>query len=231
MSDYRSAVTQMPGMGALVSGADPYGNNAAISNYIAALQSQLQIQSQQVAAQGQQLQKLLQATQQATQKAQQPRAVRSPVFPTAPYLPTSGNIGTQTRFYGATLSSGDPDYTVGQEAIRIVNFDIPCYLIAINGGAFNTVGPNAFPLGVQANGSYLFRIEYSTGDKLMTGPRLATTCIGDGFNPGEIGGTGYVIQPGASVQLGITPLLSGLRIDISLHCVEVRAPSNYTVGQ
>lgn len=229
MTDFRSAVTQMPGMGALVAGADPYGA-AAMANYVAALQAQLQIQGQQVSAQGQQLQKLTQIAQQAQQQRAQPRAVRSPVFPTAPYLPTSGNVGTQTRFYGATLTSGDPDYSIGQEAIRIVNFDIPCYLIAINGGAFNTGVGNAFPLGVQANSTYLFRIEYSTGDKLMTGPRLATTCIGDGFNPGEIGGTGYVIQPGASVQLGITPLLATLRVDISLFCVEVRAPSNYTVG-
>jgi hypothetical protein len=230
MSEYRSAVVQMPGMGALVAGADPY-NTAAMANYVSSLQTQMQLQSQQISAQGQQLQKLAQLAQQAQQKPQAPRAVRTPVFPTAPYLPTSGNIGTQTRFYGATLTANDPDYTVGQEAIRIVNFDIPCYLIAMNGGAFVTAAPNAFPLGVQANATYLFRIEYSTGDKLMTGPRLATTCIGDGFNPGEVGGTGYVIQPGASVQLGITPLLASLRIDISLHCVEVRAPSNYTVGQ
>jgi len=71
-------------------------------------------------------------------------------------------------------------------------------------------------------------MEYSTGDKLDTGPRIASTCIGSNENPGEIGGTGYVIQPGAGVILGITPLLAGLRIDVTLMCQEIRGPTNYT---
>jgi hypothetical protein len=49
-------------------------------------------------------------------------------------------------------------------------------------------------------------------------------------NPGEIGGTGYVIQPGAGVVLGITPLIANLRIDITLFCMEQRGPTNYTRG-
>ena len=44
---------------------------------------------------------------------------------------------------------------------------------------------------------------------------------------GEIGVTGYTINQGASVQLGITPLLANLRIDLTLHCVEMRGERNF----
>ena len=161
-----------------------------------------------------------------------PSRVRVPYFPTAPYVPTNPNVGIQSRFYGTTLVSGDADYTVGSEAIRIVQFDIPVVLIARNGSAFNTAtnggaAGNVLPLGVRPLDTFLFRMEYSTGDKFDTGPRIASTCLGDMMNPGELGGSGYVIQPGASVVVGLTPLLAGLRIDITFVCQEVRGPSNY----
>jgi hypothetical protein len=159
-----------------------------------------------------------------------PAWVRVPIYPTAPYVSTRQDVGIQPRFYGATLVSTDADYLTGSESIRIVNFDIPCVLFARAGGAFNTAVGNAFPLGVRPLDTFLFRMEYSTGDKLDTGPRLASTCLGSMENPGEIGGTGYVIQPGAGVVLGITPLLANLRIDITLFCMEQRGPSNYTNG-
>ena len=158
-----------------------------------------------------------------------PRFVRMPFFPTAPYYSTQENVGYQTRFYGATLLPSDPDYTANSESIRLVQFDMPCILVAINGSAFRTGGA-AFSLGYRPNDTYLFRVEYSTGDKLMTAGRLASTVLGTQENPGEIGGYGYTINPGASVVLGITPLLVDTRIDITLVCLEARAASNYTLG-
>jgi hypothetical protein len=162
-------------------------------------------------------------------KPQRPAFVRMPFFPTAPYYSTRENVGYQTRFYGATLLPTDADYTQNGESIRIVQFDMPCTLVAINGSAFRTNGA-AFNLGYRPNDTYLFRIEYSTGDKLMTAARLASTVLGTSENPGEIGGYGYTINPGASVVLGITPLLADTRIDITLACLEARGPSNYTLG-
>ena len=47
-------------------------------------------------------------------------------------------------------------------------------------------------------------------------------------NPGEIGAHGYNIDQGASVQLGITPLVDNLRIDITLVCLEMRGPRNFS---
>ena len=64
----------------------------------------------------------------------------------------------------------------------------------------------------------------------MTAARLASTVVGSMENPGEIGGTGYTIDAGASLVLGITPipLLTGatFRIDITLVCLEIRGQTN-----
>lgn len=158
--------------------------------------------------------------------------VRFPYYPTSPFYSTNPNVGTQTRFYGATLLNGDPDYQANTEAIRIIQFDIPVRLIAINAAAVdpNTVSTNANPTRNLLN-SFLFRIEYTTGDRLMTAARLASTVVGTQENPGEIGGTGYTIDQGASLVLGITPLTNAppnFRIDITLVCLEIRGQTNFT---
>jgi hypothetical protein len=158
--------------------------------------------------------------------------VRFPYYPTSPFYSTNPNVGTQTRFYGATLLNTDPDYTAGAESIRIVQFDIPVRLIAINAAATDptTVVTSAAPAQNMLN-SFLFRVEYTTGDRLMTAARLASTVVGTQENPGEIGGTGYTIDQGASLVLGITPLANApanFRIDITLVCLEVRGQSNFT---
>ena len=158
--------------------------------------------------------------------------VRFPYYPTSPFYSTNPNVGTQTRFYGATLLNTDPDYNAGTESIRIVQFDIPVRLIAINAAATDptTVVTAAAPAQNMLN-SFLFRVEYTTGDRLMTAARLASTVVGTQENPGEIGGTGYTIDQGASLVLGITPLANApanFRIDISLVCLEVRGQTNFT---
>jgi hypothetical protein len=158
--------------------------------------------------------------------------VRFPYYPTSPFYSTNPNVGYQTRFYGATLQYTDADYAVGSEMIRTVQFDIPCRLIAFNGSAIYYFGSPAvvaaLPLGVKANDTYLFRAEYTTGDKLHTASRLGSTVVGSDENPGEIGGAGYTIDAGASFVLGITPLIANLRIDVTLVCLEMRGPRNFS---
>lgn len=156
--------------------------------------------------------------------------VQFPFFPTAPYVSTSPNVGRQTRYYGSTLLNSDSDYIVNSEAIRTIQFDIPCRVIAINGGGVYYDAANniqSLPSGYSFNDLFLFRVEYTTGDKLMTGSRVASTCIGNAENPGEIGGVGFTIDQGASLQLIITPLISNLRVDITLHCLEIRGQRNF----
>lgn len=158
--------------------------------------------------------------------------VRFPYYPTSPFYSTNPNVGYQTRFYGQTMLFSDADYQVGSESIRVVQFDIPCRLIAMNGSALfffgNPLVPAGLPLGVKANDTYLFRAEYTTGDKLHTAARLGSTVLGTDENPGELGGAGYTIDAGASFVLGITPLVANLRIDITLVCLEMRGPRNFS---
>lgn len=155
--------------------------------------------------------------------------VRYPFFPTAPFYSTNPRVGYQTRYYGATLLSTDADYTANTEAIRTVQFDIPCRLIAINAAAINTAGS----LGAGLNGldTFLFRLEYTTGDRLVTTARLGSTICGTAESPGELGGTGMTIDQGASIVLGLTPLANAPaahRVDITLVCLEMRGASNFT---
>ena len=153
--------------------------------------------------------------------------VRFPFYPTAPFYSTNPNVGYQVRFYSQGIAQGDADYAQNTESIRIIQFDIPCRLIAINGACVDTT--NATTLTeANMNLQYLFRMEYTTGDKLMTAARLASTVVGTMTNPGEIGGHGYTIDQGASMILGITPLTTNRRIDITLVCLEMRGPRNFS---
>jgi hypothetical protein len=156
--------------------------------------------------------------------------VRFPFYPTAPFYSTNPNVGYQVRFYSGGMTTGDTDYTLNSESIRIIQFDIPCRLIAINGAAVDTTNLNGANCLTEANMNqqYLFRMEYTTGDKLMTAARIASTVLGTQSNPGEIGGHGYTIDQGASVILGLTPLADNLRIDITLVCLEMRGPRNFS---
>lgn len=165
--------------------------------------------------------------------------VRFPFYPTAPWYSTDVNVGYQVRYYSAGLVSTDADYSLGQEAIRTVQFDLPCRLIAINGALSHFTNAGAMQAAPDTineqtmNLCYLFRSEYTTGDRLQTAARLAATVVGTAKNPGEIGGHGYNIDQGATLILGITPLiaaaaLSTVRIDITLVCLEMRGPRNFS---
>jgi hypothetical protein len=153
---------------------------------------------------------------------------RFPFYPTAPWYSTNPNVGYQVRYYSGGILSTDADYTVNTESVRIVQFDIPCRLIAINGAAVDSTGVVSFTEQTM-NLQYLFRAEYTTGDKLHTAARLASTVVGTGNEPGEIGGHGYNIDQGASLILGITPLVANLRIDITFVCLEMRGPRNFSI--
>jgi hypothetical protein len=161
--------------------------------------------------------------------------VRFPFFPTAPWYSTNPNVGYQVRFYSTTLNPTDGDYAVNSEAIRTVQFDIPVRLIAINGAAVQYTSQGLIDtasvwLNEQVmNLGYLFRVEYTTGDKLHTAARLASTVVGTSRNPGELGGHGYNIDQGATLTVGITPLDVRLKVDITFVCLEMRAPRNFAM--
>ena len=168
-----------------------------------------------------------------------PPFVRSPYYPTAPFYSTDPNVGYQTRFYSTGIVF-NTDYTAANtEVIRRVQFDIPCRLIAVNGAAVPitfTGAPAGSPnlgdvSGIDVRDLFLFRMEYTTGDQITTAPRLGSNVLGTNEgNQGELGGVGYTINAGGSLVIGLTPLFLNLRIDITLVCLEMRGPSNFTRG-
>ena len=121
--------------------------------------------------------------------------------------------------------------TLGQETIRTTTFDIPARVIAVNASFTYTAlptGNNPLVRGINPLDLFLFRMEYTTGDRLHINSRLASTVVGTAENPSEIGGVGYTVDQGASLICGITPLASILdggtafRIDVTYHCLEMR---------
>jgi hypothetical protein len=158
-----------------------------------------------------------------------PAFVRFPFFPTSPWVSTNPSVGYQVRYYSTRLMSTDPDYVVNSEAQRLVQFDIPVRLVAINGAAIVSSDPTLLT-EQNMNLTYGFRLEYTTGDKLHTNSRIASTVVGTMKNPGEIGSHGYNIDQGASVVIGLTPYRADLMIDITLVCLEMRGPRNFSVG-
>lgn len=160
--------------------------------------------------------------------------VRFPFFPTAPFYSTNPNVGYQVRYYSVGLLSTDTDVTVGSETIRTITFDIPCRIIAINGSCVNTAVNGALPIGVNPRDCFLFRAEYTTGDRLHVQSRLGSTVLGTADSPGEIGGVGYTVDQGGSLIFGITPINpipASFRIDITLHALEMRGSANFVGGR
>lgn len=153
---------------------------------------------------------------------------RAPVYPTAPFFSTDPNVSFQPRIYALNVLPSE--YTLGQTLTRSLRFDTPGTIVEINGAAFNTAAGNAFPLGVFGNDTYTVMFEGVTGDKYTTQPVIASSMLGNGQNPGEIGCFGYVVNAGGNFNVTITPLLADLRISISFKVIETRAGTNYTMG-
>ena len=155
-----------------------------------------------------------------------PEWYRMAWFPTAPFFSTRPDVGYQPRYYSTEVLNG----AAGTETVVNIQFDLPCRVIALNGAAFSTAAGNALPVGVGPRDCFLFRMEYTTGDRLHINARIASLYLGTAERPGEIGGVGYTID-GGTVTVGITPLIANLRINVALHCVEMRGPRNYVTAR
>ena len=163
----------------------------------------------------------------------QPSWVRFPFFPTSPFYSTNPNVGTQVRYYSVGLLSTETDVAIGTETIRTITFDIPSRIIAINGSCVNSAAAGGLPVSTNPRDLFLFRAEYTTGDRLHVAARLGSTVVGTADSPGEIGGVGYTIDQGGSLIMGITPINpipAAFRIDITLHVLEMRGSANFVGG-
>lgn len=155
-----------------------------------------------------------------------PPFVRVPWYPTSPFYSTDPGIGVQGRYYTAQLLASDNDFAVGTEVLRRVQFDLPVQLIAQNGAAQIT-NSAALPVGYDSRNLFRYRLEYTQGDRLVVSSTLGSNVLGSAERPGELGGPGWTFNMGATVIIGITPLIAALNVDIVLLCAEMRAPSNF----
>lgn len=163
--------------------------------------------------------------------------VRMPFFPTAPWMSTNPNVGYQTRYYSTQLASSSGDYSVGSAAIRPVQFDIPVRVVAINAVArptlwttppvINTV--DFLPSEITSGLLFSIQVLSPSGDKLHVNSVLASTVVGLGREPGEIGGHGYNVDNGGSLSVNLTPWMEDLTIDVVFVCCELRAPRNFAM--
>jgi hypothetical protein len=157
------------------------------------------------------------------QQANVPPWYRMPFFPTSPFYSTRPDVGYQVRYYSCEFLN----QAAGSEVTTQITFDLPVRIIAINGGSFTTNG-TAITVGYGPLDTWLFRLEHTTGDKLHIAARLASTVVGTAQRPGELGATGYTVDQGGSVTIGVTPLVANLRIHVTLHCLEMRGARNFT---
>lgn len=163
--------------------------------------------------------------------------VKFPFYPTSPWMSTNPNVGYQVRYYSTTLASSDSDFTVNTEVIRSIQFDLPCKIIAWNGGSYPTswaappqINAVDFLISeVNMNLLYKIKLEYTQGDKITTNSRIASNVVGRAGQPGEIGAAGYNVDNGASLQVYLTPLIDDITIDVTLVCLEERAPRNFNL--
>ena len=157
--------------------------------------------------------------------ADQPKFVRAPFYPTAPFYSTNETVGYQSRYYSTGIVNG----AANTEQLQRIQFDLPARLIAINAAVQTTDGNIARIVGDPLD-LFLISLAYTTGDQILVGTRIASTVCGSGSEPAELGGTGYAINTGASMSIGITPLFPSLRIDVVLVCLEMRGSTNYSIG-
>lgn len=150
---------------------------------------------------------------------------QSPAFPTS--LVKYVGAGKQTRRYSTGLLPTDGDYAVGSEAIRIIRFEMPSTIFCENGAAFPTQVGNAFPVGVGPLDCFLYSSRTSNQQLLDVDPRIASTVLGSGQRPGQIGDHGWQMDAGQALVIGLTPLLPNLRIDISIYVLEQRGKRNF----
>jgi hypothetical protein len=154
--------------------------------------------------------------------------IRAPIFPTAPFIPTDPNSSTLTRIYGLVV---EPTYTLGSTLTLSWKFGIPGTIVSWNGGAFNTAAGNALPIGVRPLDTFSVKFSTSTKENVTTEPVIASTILGTGENPGQVGAYGYLVNAGGTFNVDVTPFLANLRIFMTLTVLEYRAGTNYQLFQ
>lgn len=155
------------------------------------------------------------------------RWMRLPLSEPAPWIPYNdqNTIGTFTRIYAVNVTS-PTDVAAGTEAIKTIQVDIPGAVCELMGSARTTDGSD-FPVGASPRDMFLVRFDHSQGDKLTTQAAIGTAVVGTAERPKKVIGNGWKFGRGSTILLGITPLVTNLRVDITITYVEFRAGANF----
>lgn len=142
-----------------------------------------------------------------------------------PWLPYSVNntVGFFIRIYVVTLDGTDP---AGTEVIRPIQVSSPGHVYAITGAARRTDGV-ALATGQSSLDQFLLRMDHSQGDKLITSPALGSAVVGTAQFPAYVDLNGWKFLNGATIMFGITPLVTNLRVDVTVKFLEIKAGVNY----
>ena len=151
---------------------------------------------------------------------------RRPFYPTAPiYYPGAGKV---TRSWAIQVLPTDDGYAVGTTLTRTLTFPQPVVLVARNGAAFSTAAGNAFPVGLGPRDTFLVKFTIGqTSEAIDTSQVIASTVLGTGERPGEIGGDGWVIDAGNTLSIEIVPLVASQRISVTCIVLEQRGRANF----
>ncbi|MDP2310921.1 MAG: hypothetical protein Q8P18_33185 [Pseudomonadota bacterium] len=163
------------------------------------------------------------------------REARGQIWPTVPMQSTDPSVASFVRYYSATLAFADTDNVVNTTATRIVRFDLPTIVCAVNATALISTGAG-WPIGVSPRDSFSLALATANGERITVESRLASTFVGTGEHPGFLAGGGWVFGAGSAATLLITPIMAGLgaantRIDVVLMCLEFRTGSSYVGGR
>jgi hypothetical protein len=138
------------------------------------------------------------------------------------FIPADDRIATQPRMRSVTITNE----AAGTEVLRFVQVDIPSTVYALSGAAATTDG-SALPVGRVGRETFRVRFQHNVGDRLTPVTQLGDSIVGSAQFPAKIGGAGWVFDRGGTVEIGITPLIANLTVDITLWIIEIRGPSNY----
>lgn len=147
---------------------------------------------------------------------------REPVMEPRVFFPNDRYTAKQIRWRGVTVLN----QAANTEVISLVNIDIPSTVYAFTGAAVDTAAA-ALPVGLDSLDTFLVRFAHNSGDRLTPTPVLGSCVLGTGSFPALVGAAGWVFNRGGSVEIGITPLRTNMRITVTVWCVEIRSHQNY----
>lgn len=147
---------------------------------------------------------------------------RRPVLYSTPAIPQDQNIGIFPRKRPIQMILNQAVNTPVTAPLRI---DMPFTVYAFSGWATPSDG-TALPDNLHPLSTFLIDIRTASNDLYTAEPTLAIDVLGTGSDPAHVGGNGWVLGRGGTINFTVTPLLANLRISITAWGIEFQGPTN-----